>query len=210
MPWSPEISRSVVPPGGYHYLQPLGDGSYSRIEGGSYDHLVDLILRYRLANGILLPPECAATPEGVHSDYNAWACRQWPWLCTAHREAPPATIESASGLSGFEMLLARAQRWVDWARTRPLDWVDQKRAHDRALVCQGCPQNVYWETNCSACNTNLTLSVRALKGARRTGLEDALRGCRAFGTIQELAVWLAQPGGDSKYPAPAACWRLRG
>jgi hypothetical protein len=199
------ISTGVVPPGGYWYEQTLVGGGWTRIEGGSLEDLYGKILVYRQNNGMLV--EGAATPEGVWGDYQGWACGKWPWLCTGVREPPPVTMDSG-GLSGFEMLVMRMQRWVDGVKRGPVSWVDQKRAVDRAQVCLGCVMNVSWETNCSSCNGNLVQSAAAVLGARRTGLEVGLRGCRAWGTKMDLGVWMESPGGDGKYGAPPGCWRV--
>ena len=188
------------------YFQELGDGSYSRIEGGSLDDILERVLRYRQQNGIVLASGVEALPESVWRDYNAQVCGKWPWLCTGVREPPPMTVEAGGG-SGFEMLVLRMQRWIDGLRRGPIDWVDQKRAIERGQVCLGCPQNVEWATNCSSCNHALVMSSAAVRGVRRTGLEGQLRGCRAFGTLQEVAIWVESPGGEAKYAAPPQCWR---
>jgi hypothetical protein len=205
----PELSRSVVPPGGFHYEQGLGDGSYTRIEGGSLDQLLDRILVYRQQNGMILASGTEPLPESVWRDYNAQVCGQYPWLCTGVREAPVATVEGAGVASGFELLVLRMSRWVDGLKRGPIDWVDQKNATDRANICLGCPQNVDWHSSCGTCNQNLVLGAAAVRGVRRTGVDAGLKGCRAFGTLQELAVWISEPGGDAKYKAPAICWRLK-
>jgi len=204
----PQLSTAVVPPGGYIYDQPLADGSWCRITGASYDNVIELILKYRLANGMLLPQGCAATPDAVSADYNAWACLKYPWLCTPQRSAPQATAEVSTGAVGFEILLQRMQRWIDQVRSHPVDWIDSKSATDRALVCANCPQNVSWQTNCDPCNSNLVQASAALRGSRRTALDPLLRGCRAYGTLQEVAVWIRDPGGDNKYEPPPHCWRV--
>jgi hypothetical protein len=198
----------VVPPGGFYFDQALSDGSYSRITGGSLDNVLELILKYRQLNGMVLPEGTVPTPEAVWADYHAWACAKWPWLCTGTAQLPPFTTERVSAVSGWEMLVLRMQRWVDNLRRAPIEWVDQKRAIDRANICLGCPQNVFWETTCSSCNATLSQSAAAVRGVRRTGLESGLKGCRAYGTLQELAVWIDNPGGDGRYQAPPFCWRL--
>jgi hypothetical protein len=205
----PEISRSVVPPGGFYFEQALSDGSYSKIEGASLDHILELVLKYRQGNGMILPSGCTPTPEAVWADYNAWVCSKYPWLCTGTREPPPQTTETLSLTTGWEMLVLRAQRWVDALKRTAIDWVDQKSATDRAQICLACPQNVEWHTNCSSCNQNLVGSAQAIQGVRRTGVEAGLKCCRAFGTYQPLAVWLQQPQGDSRYQPPPQCWRLK-
>lgn len=203
----PELSRSVVPPGGFIFDQALADGSYTRLEGASLDQVQELILRYRQVNGMLLPAGTLVTPEAVWRDYHSQVCTKYPWLCSAARTMPQATQEVATGLGGWEMLYSRMQRWMDEVRSRGQDWVDQKTAHDRAERCLACPQHVLWQTNCGSCNQNLTQQSAAVRGARRLAQDSVLRGCRVFGTLQEVAVWLQSPGGEAKYEAPHFCWR---
>jgi hypothetical protein len=203
-----ELSRSVVPPGGFIFDQALSDGSYARISGASLDQVLELILRYRQVNGMVLASGTVPTPEAVWADYNAQVCGKYPWLCTGVREPPPATVAGGSGSGGWELLLLRMQRWLDSIRGSGIEWVEPKTAADRALVCANCPQNVAWETNCSSCNQTLTQGSAAVRGARRLGIDSFLKGCRAFGTLQEVAVWIRDPGGEKRYEAPPPCWRL--
>jgi hypothetical protein len=205
---APELSRSVVPPGGFWYEQALADGSVTRISGGSLDQVLELVLAYRQQNGMILGAGVEALPEAVSRDYHQWACGKWPWLCTGVREGPTATVEASGGVRGFELLVLRMQRWVDGLRRGPIEWVDAKRALERANICLGCPMNVLWETNCGSCNQNLVLSSAAVRGVRRTGMEGGLKGCRVYGTLQEVAVWVQDPGGEgAKYQVPSFCWR---
>ena len=203
----PQLSTAVVPPGGFVYDQPLADGSFYRVEGASLDHVRELILKYRQQNGMILAAGTISTPDAVSSDYHAWVCAKYPWLCTPQRDPLPVTVE-AGGASGFEMLLYRMGRWLEGVRSHAQDWIDPKSASDRANVCLSCPQNVLWQTTCDPCNSNLIQSAAALKGARRLPQDGALRGCRAFGTLQEVGVWLREPGGERKYQPPPMCWRL--
>lgn len=205
----PQLSTAVVPPGGFSYSQPLADGSYTLIEGASYDQVLERILKYRLQNGMMLPAGTLCTPEGVSADYNTQVCSKYPWLCTPQRSAPQAIAEVSSGATGWEMLVLRMGRWLDQVRSAPINWVDPKTASERAQICSACPQNVYWESNCGSCNDKITQGSAAIaSGARRTAYDQVLRGCRAFGTFQALAVWMREPGGERKYEPPAPCWRL--
>jgi len=203
----PQLSSAVVPPGGFIYDQLLADGSYYQIQGGSYDHVRELILRYRLLNGMVLAPGTRSTPDGVSEDYNAQVCGKYPWLCTPQREPLPVTVE-VGGTPGFEMLIVRMGRWLDWVRSHEAKWVDHKSATERAAICAQCPQNVLWQTNCDPCNSKLVIGSAALRGARRLHADPLLRGCRAFGTLQEVAVWLEEPGGEGRYEPPPNCWRV--
>jgi hypothetical protein len=199
------LSRSVVPPGGFIFDQALVDGSFTRIEGGSFDQVLERILAYRLANGMVLGESERALPQAVERDYNAQVCGKYPWLCTGVREGVPAPgLEKGSA---FELLITRISRWLSSLALEQVRWVDQKSAAERAQVCLGCPQNVFWETGCSPCNQQVRSGSSSLRGARRLALDSGLKGCRSFGTLQEVAVWMETPGGEAKYAAPPFCWR---
>jgi hypothetical protein len=207
---TPQLSSAVVPPGGFVYEQPLSGGGLSIIVGGSFDDILAKVLVYRQQNGPVLDPQYSvATPDAVASDYHAQVCTRYPWICTPQRDPLPVTVPVDGGPSTpWEMLYSRMLRWVDTVRTQGQSWVDQKTASDRALVCAQCPQNVAWETNCGPCNQNLSTLAAGIIGGRRTPSGPMLKGCRSFGTLQALAVWMSEPGGDNKYPAPPVCWRV--
>lgn len=205
----PQVSTSLVPPGGYIYDQPLSDGSYSHIVGASLEDIAGLIWKFRLANPMILPEGCQATLDGSSADYHAQVCARFPHVCTPQRGAPVATTEISTGASGFEMLYTRMERWIGATRAGQLDWVDSKTATDRALICASCHANIDWQTSCGVCNDNLTRAAAQIQGNRRTALDSHLRACRVFGTLQRLAVWISDPGGEKKYPAPPQCWRLK-
>lgn len=204
----PELSRSVVPPGGYIYDQALADGSTQRITGASYDHILELVLKFRQTCTMLLPQGVGVSPESVWGDYNAQVCAKYPWNCSAARTQPQATSEVATGATGFEMLIDRLQRWIKGIQSQSNVFVDYANAQARAQICMACPQNVFWQTNCGTCNQTVSQQSAAIRGGHRTGMDEALKACRAFGTLQELAVWLAEPGGEAKYQPPPICWRL--
>lgn len=204
----PQVSTSLVPPGGYIFDQALVDGSYSHIVGASLDDIGAKIWKFRLANPMVLPPGCQATLDASVLDYHAQTCAKYPWNCTPQRTQPQATMEVATGATGFQMLYNRMERWIGAVRSSPIDWVDNKTAADRALICASCHANTAWETNCGQCNQSLAQQAQAVLGNRSTAFDGSLRACRAFGTLQKLAVWMALPGGDSKYIAPPQCWRL--
>jgi hypothetical protein len=206
---TPRLSSAVVPPGGFVFEQSLVGGGVTIIVGGSLDDVLGKVLEYREQNGPVLDPgQSLVTPDGVWGDYHAQVCSRYPWLCTGVREEMVVTQPLEGGPSTpWEMLYTRMLRWVDVVRTSDVGWVDQKTASDRALVCVGCPMNVAWETNCGPCNQNLSTLALSVIGGRRTALQGQLKGCRSFGTLQALAVWMSEPGGDEKYPAPSVCWR---
>ena len=196
-----------MPPGGFIFDQVLGDGSLTRITGASLDNILDLVLKFRLVHGVLLAG-VEATPEAVFADYNAQVCTKYPWLCSARRQTP-VVIMPQSPVAGFEPMLTRMQRWIDTVRVGLPAFTDIQTATNRAMICAQCPQNIDWMTNCGSCNQNLTSLSVQIRGARRLGIDQMLKGCRAFGTLQELAVWLESPGNEQKYPAPPICWRLK-
>jgi hypothetical protein len=203
-----ELSRSVVPPGGYRYEQGLGDGSVSVIEGGSLEEVLGKVLAYRIANVMVLASGVEASEEAVEKDYHGQVCGKWPWICKPLERGEIVRSQQTSA-GGFEMLIVRMQRWFGWLRGKSLGWVDMRVAYERGNVCLGCPQNVYWESGCGECNRQIRVDSAALRGSRRLGIDGGLKGCRAWGTLQEVAVWLEEPGGEKRYEAPGMCWRVK-
>jgi hypothetical protein len=204
----PAVSRSIVPPGGFIYDQPLADGSTQRITGASGDNVLELVLKFRQNCGMLLKSGSIPTPDAVWLDYNQQVCTKYPWICSAARSQPQATAALA-GPNDFVPLLLRIQAWEDTLRSGAIDFVDIATANARAMVCIGCPMNVPFETNCGSCNQKVAQTSAGLRGARRLGIDQMLRGCRPFGTLNELSVWIQSPGGDQKYTPWPNCWRLK-
>jgi len=204
-----QLSSAIVPPGGFIYDQPLADGSRMRITGASYDHVLELILKFRLAHLALLVPGVQATQEAVASDYNEAVCSQYPWLCKP-LNAPVPDPSAGQGAPGFIPLFSRMlENLNELKNAGAIPYVDQMQAQSRANICMNCPQNIQWETNCGSCNQNLVALSYQIRQGRRLGADSALRGCRAFGTALAVSVWLADPGGDARYQPPSICWRVR-
>jgi hypothetical protein len=189
--------------------QPLSDGSKMRITGGSLDNVLELILRFRLEHLILLPSGTEATPEAVSNDYHGTVCAAYPWLCrptSGGGSAPPGQYGPV-----FVPLFTRMLENLNGLKASVPAFVDMQSATNRANACMQCPQNILWETNCGTCNQNLTALAYAIRGGRRLNADSGLRGCRAFGTLLAVSVWLQEPGGDNKYQQSAPvglCWRL--
>jgi hypothetical protein len=182
-----------------------------RITGGSLDHVLELILKFRLEHLMLLATGAQATVESVSLDYHGTICARYPWLCKPTSGGGSAPREAGGQSRGiFVPLFSRMLDNLNKIKSAGVpDFTDIQAATSRANLCMQCPQNIGWETNCGTCNQNLTALAYAVRGGRRLGADSGLRGCRAFGTLLAVSVWLQDPAGDNWYEqsAPSLCWR---
>lgn len=202
------VITSMVPPNGFHYLQPLETGQYQRIDGRSYEELIEKIFQFRLQQ-IELVPSGTAIKERVEADYMHWVCSRWPRACTgAIGELPPEPAREQK--LGYYRPTQRVEDWFKLLGTRQLEWVDQATAYRRAKICMECPLNQNWATNCGPCNQNIRTKALLLRGSHKLGLESQLRACLGFGWLNEIAVWLSDGFREASRTIPPKCWKLEG
>jgi hypothetical protein len=200
------VITSVVMPSGWHYLQRLESGQYQRIEGRTYDELVDKIFSFRLQH-IELVPSGTATRERVSADLLEWICTRWPGQCTGARgELPPAPRPDRTTYSRPS---TRVEDWFKLLSTKNLEWVDQATAYKRAKICIACPLNQQWQTGCGPCNQNIRTKALLLRGSHKLGLEGNLRACLGFGWLNEIAVWLVDGFNEASRKIPEKCWKAQ-
>jgi hypothetical protein len=199
------VITSVVMPSGWHFLQRLESGQYQRIDGRTYDELVEKTFQFRLQH-IELVPSGTATVERVSEDLLRWICTRWPQQCTGARgELPPAPPRARQ--IGYQRPSNRVEDWFKLLSTQNLEWVDQATAHKRAKICVACKLNQSWQTACGPCNTNIRTKALLLRGSHKLGLENQLRACLAFGWLNEISVWLVDGFNQPSRDVPPACWK---
>lgn len=201
------VIEGLVMPGGWHYEQPLDSGQKQRIEGRTYRELLERILLFRLQH-IELISSGTATKEQVQLDVTAWICSRWPTTCTGPRgDFPFKPVEAVRLYSNPTNAI---EDWFKTLSKHELDWLDQATANRRARICMQCPLNQRWETNCGACNTNVRTRSLLLRGSHKSGFENQLKACLAYGWLNEVAIWLrdgfvSQP----RRNPPADCWKAK-
>ncbi|HEX3445816.1 MAG TPA: hypothetical protein VHS80_13955 [Chthoniobacterales bacterium] len=199
------VITSMVQPGGWHFIQPLESGQHQRIDGRTYDELVERVFQFRLQH-IELVPSGTATKERVEGDLLHWICTRWPRQCSGSTgELPPSPASERR--IGYQRPANRVEDWFKLLATKNLEWVDQATAYKRAKICAACKLNQQWQTNCGPCNTNIRTKALLLRGSHKLGLEGNLRACLSFGWLNEISVWLVDGFNQPTRALPPACWK---
>jgi hypothetical protein len=203
------VITTMVQPGGWHYLQRLSSGQYQRIDGRTYDELVEKVFTFRLQH-IELIASGTATKERVSDDLLEWICKRWPRQCTGARGELPVPVAPHQRQSrlGYERPSQRIEDWFRLLATKELGWVDQNTAHTRAKTCIACPLNQQWQTGCGPCNSNIRTKALLIRGSHKSGAESQLRACIGFGWLNEIAVWLEDGFAEATRKIPDKCWKL--
>lgn len=201
------IVTSVVPPGGWHYLQKLSSGQNHKIIGYSFEELINNILDFRRRH-IELCGAQSAYLEIVRADLKAYYCAHFRQNCADARVAPPAHI-GIPVRADYDRPIDRAGNWLSQvARARP-EFVDIGLAGHRAQVCASCQFNIRWETPCAPCNETIQVRLQNFLGNMRTPLDRQLHMCRVFGHVNQAAIWLTDTQSKALHPPPAHCWKVQ-
>jgi len=207
------VIAGVVPPGGWHYKQPLNSSpqrpQQQLIGAASYEALVENVFQFRL-NNLQMVESGSATRELVVQDIQFYICGNWPRHCTGAKAEFSQTPGAPISKPAYARPLTRIEDWLTLLSERQLRWVDQGRALERAKVCVACPLNRPWRTGCAPCNDNADRRAMLILGSRSTGLESQLRSCLAYGTLLKLSVWLEEDftGPRNRPEPPQECWKL--
>jgi len=214
------LAANVVPPHGFHYIQPLKDGKTHKIEGAaSWQELEHQVLRFRLEQISLVDPE-RADPDHVAQDIREYVCANFPTSCVDRsfsvgiRQAVDGNVY-ASAVDGdpqdtsfrrFIPLIQRIAEWLGQLGQEPKPFTTPAEADKRAHICTQCPQNIRFETSCQPCNQNVRMETVRILGTRKTRHDQNLMGCRMLGHANRIAVWLDADRIENQ-SLPANCWR---
>lgn len=212
------VLSSVVMPGGWHFNQKLNSSPQrprtQRLEGATYEQLLENVFQFRL-NNLEMIPTGTATKELVEQDVSFFICGKFPQNCTGSR-GQFASLANTGRWPGKEFKvdyrrpLTRIEDWITRLTNENLRWVDNATALERAQTCLKCPLHQNWRTGCGPCNDNAIRRATLIRGSHLTGLESKLRACVAFGTLQELAVWLQEDFSITKIrKLPNECWKTK-
>jgi hypothetical protein len=200
------IITSVIPPGGWHYVQKLSSGQSHKIIGYSFEQLLENILEFRRQHIELCGAENAYI-EAVRADLKSYLCANFRQNCADS----PSLPQTGSGIgiidrSNYQRPIDRAGNWIaQIAQARP-EFVDIGIAGHRAQICAQCPQNVRWQTSCAPCNETVEVRLQNFKGSLHTPFDNRLFMCRVFGHVNAAAVWLQDTQTTPISPQPAHCW----
>lgn len=192
-------NQTVVPPGGFHYIE-KHDGIEIRLVSHSYEMLTDVLLRYRVTNG--LPP---GDPKQDVIDY---VCKSWPHFC--HDSESP--MLQGRDIARNEPLLRRASSWMTLLyRIGSPNNVQQDEAERRARICGPCPLNVEFRSGgCVSCTQGLDRVAFVWLKGKGTIEDSKLQGCAASGQLNLCAVHaknLPPLSADDAAALAPGCWR---
>jgi len=181
----------------------------------TYELLLEAVLKFRL-NNLELVETGTATPDIVSGDVMRYICGTFPGNCTGSKAQLSAAAQgnfgpaSSNSRVNYRRPLTRIEDWLTGLQEHNLVWVDQATAQARAEICVNCSMNQNWRTGCGPCNENALRRELLVRGSHQTALDPKLKACMAFGTLNELSVWLvndyAKP--RPRVNIPQACWKL--
>jgi hypothetical protein len=210
------LAANVVPPNGFHYVQPLKDGKTHKIEGASsWQELEHQVLRFRLEQISLVDPE-RADPDHVAHDIHDYVCSHFPTSCVdggfrvgvlyGVSDDQAATNDGADQtFRRFVPLIQRIAEWLGQLGQEPKPFTTPAEADKRSNTCTTCAYNVRWETTCGPCVQNVKMETVRILGTRKTRHDDNLRGCRRIGWYNRIAVWL-DTDKIADQSLPDKCW----
>lgn len=188
---------SIVPPGGFHFVDETGAVPV-RIEGYDAEDVAVKTLKHRLA---------AALPAGNPlEEYRSWLCSTWPHFCTD--TSPP---ERGSTIVSGEHISKRTATWMGqfFRGGFTSKFVSDGEAARRAAICATCPKNIrYNETGCGACLESIERLSFVYRANRATPSDLLLYACNETGQHNGCAVWaVTLPALPEAAQLPTHCWR---
>jgi hypothetical protein len=211
------VLSSIVMPGGWHFEQKLVSSPQrprtQRIGASTYDQLLDNVFKFRL-NNLEMVPAGTATKELVEQDVSFFICGHYPGNCTGTR-AQFAQMKGGEWPGrkykvDYRRPLTRIEDWITRLNQENLKFVDNTVALSRAQICIKCSLHQNWRSGCGPCNENATRRATLIRGSHVMGLEGKLKACLAYGTLQEVSVWLEQDFSTAvSKRIPAECWKVK-
>jgi hypothetical protein len=202
------LATTVVPPGGFHYKQPLKDGRLFIIEAfEGWPELAKNVLRFRLEQ-ISIIDASRANPDAVDEDIRDYVCKNYPGSCLGGwvpAVAAPVAVSDGSSFKTFAPLIQRISEWIGRLGNEGFGFVPIQEADRRAAICAQCRLNIRWEVGCGPCVAELTQNTTRILAARKTRHDEKLKGCRKFGWSNRIACWLDVEKSTDQ-TLPAHCW----
>jgi hypothetical protein len=188
---SSRVIQSIVPPGGWHYIQ---DGVRVPPErADSFDDLLKRVLQFRINNRI---------PVGdVFNDVQNYICQfnnQCHGVYTGVGTPDPVQPQKPR-------FIDRLIHWADDIRSKGVALEDGQRYSDRVNVCKNCPRAKSWDGQCPACSSHLHQVLTLIKKGRST--HDATLGCDVHGFDCDTASMMSKTLLPvPEHNAPDQCW----
>lgn len=192
----------VVPPNGYHFVVTNSGVDYT-IQGDSYEHVAEKLLKYRVANQL---------PLGrPYEEVCEYVCSKWPHFCTDQTPIVAAP-ESTKPTFTIEVL-----HWVQllWKRQAlvPQPLVSDAEAQRRADVCRDCPRQQDWsDYGCGTCVDSVRRQSAVFRAGKEVFSAKKVTGCSVLGQENHAAAWAAVGSlpdmtPEQKQALPSQCWR---
>jgi hypothetical protein len=192
-------SKSVVPPGGHHFVD-HSTGVAVRIEGTSTEDVAKKLLEFRLGN--------QKAPGNPLKEVTEYVCGSWPHFC--QEDEPVRALTIGHPEKPKTHISIRVMTWmasfVRFAQKDP--GVHPSVAERRAMICANCSRNVSFQSGCGACQDNISRLAFVWKRDRSTASDKQLGACAVLGQHNGAAVWAEKlPPVESPEDLPANCWR---
>lgn len=196
-----------MPPGGWNYPQVLSNGQTVKLQGFTFEMLLDNMLDFRRRHHELCGGMAKATIEEVRRDLKIYLCSHYRQNCADSPSSPTITATTGIGIArSYQTPIDRAGDWLAKIGHLRLEKVDPALASHRAQICAACPHNVRWATPCAPCNDSIAVRIQNAKGSLATPYDRNLMVCRLYGHTNEVAVWLADTHAQSSQQPPEVCW----
>ena len=185
----PKVILGMIPPSGWHYVE-----SDVRLDAHSFPNLISVVENYRAENHL---------PIGdVEGDVTSYICSNYPHFCHG---VDMVTITSVNP-SGE--LLNDIQTWSRNIQNsgKPVMYVTDELAEERAKTCRGCVNNVNWRGGCSSCISATERLCANVRQARDTDSSAVLGGCNVMRHDNRTAIFLDKEELQTTSNLPSNCW----
>lgn len=179
----------IIPPNGWHYI----DGD-ARLSGGTYDDLLRVVENYRAENHV---------PIGdVEGDVNSYICSNYPNFCHG------VDMVSVTSVNPSGELLNDIQTWAKNIQNsnKPVIYVTDELAEERAKTCRACENNVNWRGGCNSCVNATDRLSASIRQGRETQSSSVLGGCVKMRHDNRSAIFFDKETFDRATNMPTNCW----
>lgn len=200
------IIEGVIPPGGWHFMQPMLHGQPDhQITSWDLEHLIQAVIDWRVDNG---------RPVGdVLAEVEAYICGYAPHQC---HNTPGASVVVSVAVTPDRTEVGQTfvDRMVQWLELQ-INELDRNaivleyEANRRAEICSRCPKNVRWLTSCGKCNDNVDRLSTIIRNGATLDRERRLMACGILNHHNPTAVFLRLERVGSSPDCPDNCWAKR-
>lgn len=193
------INKSVVPPGGFVYVEPASGVEFRHTV---FDEILNRVRLHRIANGFPLPPGWQDEVESAMCEHHG--PETWQFVDESSDNREPRRVHISDVLN----FVAVVRAWV--AAEQGEKFVSPEEAERRAEICAGCPYNQAID-GCQPCQ-DLAGKVYRLLGGRTTKWDHMLKGCAicsCSGAQVHITLRILHKGvpPEMNEKFPTGCWK---